>query len=71
MRKIYKTLVIGLVGLFSLNQAQAYIDPGTGGVIAGSLWPAIVAFFTAVAAFLVKHFWMPIKKVILKIIRRK
>lgn len=40
---------------------KGYLDPGTGSVIAGSLWPVVVAFVLAVIAFLVKHFWNPIQ----------
>ena len=53
------------------NRANAYLDPGTGGVIIGSIWPLILAFFTAVGAFFVKWFWKPIKGFFLKLIGKK
>ena len=43
-----------------------YIDPGTGSVIISSIWLLIVAFFSTVAAFLVKYFWNPIKRIFSK-----
>jgi len=72
MKKKYKILLSGIIGFFVLSKdAFAYIDPGTGGIIAGSLWPLIVAFFSAIAAFLVKYFWKPIKKFFLKLFGKK
>lgn len=66
MQKKSKILLIA-IGLFVLSKnVFAYIDPGTGSVIAGSLWPLIVAFFLAVMAFIVKYFWKPIKKIFSK-----
>ena len=38
-----------------------YVDIGTGTAVANSLWPLVVAFFSTVSAFLVKHFWSRIK----------
>ena len=41
---------------------QGYIDPGTTGmIIGGSIWPFLVAIGAAIAGFLVKFFWNPIK----------
>lgn len=55
-----------LVGLFiavnSNQTASAYINPGTGAAVIGSIWPVIAAFFSAMLAFLIKHFWSPIKR---------
>lgn len=42
---------------------KGYIDPGLGGVLLNTIWPFIVAVFSAIAAFCVKWFWNPIKKV--------
>ena len=43
------------------SNALAYIDPGTGGAIIGSIWPLIVIIFSTIGAFIVKWFWTPIK----------
>ena len=42
----------------------AYIDPGTSGMIIGSLWQTILAFFGMIVAFLIIN---PTKKLINKI----
>ncbi|PIN73860.1 hypothetical protein COV20_01970 [Candidatus Woesearchaeota archaeon CG10_big_fil_rev_8_21_14_0_10_45_16] len=42
--------------------AAAYIDPGTGGMITGSLWPVIVGIVTAVGGFCARYFYRPVKK---------
>jgi len=39
-----------------------YIDPGTGGMIVGSLWQSILVALTAVAGVLLRIFWNPIKR---------
>lgn len=49
------------------KNSSAYIDPGTGGMIIGSIWPVIVAFFAAIGGFFVKVFWKPIKNFFSKI----
>ena len=54
---IYLALTLALSG-----NALAYIDPGTGGVFLNTIWPAIIAFFSAIIAFFIKWFWNPIKK---------
>ena len=56
-----KKLIVLTIGLISIKNAFAYIDPGTGSAIAGSLWPLLVAFLSAVGAFMAKFFWKPIK----------
>ena len=60
-KKPMKVLLALYIIILSTN-AYAYIDPGTGAVIIGSLWPLIAAFFAAAIAFIVKHFWHPIKR---------
>ncbi len=42
---------------------SAYIDPGTGNAIAGSIWPFILMILGAIGAFFVKYFFKPIKHV--------
>lgn len=48
----------GIFGLLTI----AYIDPGTGGAVAGSIWPFILMLLGAIGAFFVKWFIRPIKK---------
>ena len=67
MKKISLIFLITLIeGVLLSNGVIAYIDPSTGGVLLNTIWPLIVAFFTAVFAFGVKWFWNPIKKLFTK-----
>ncbi len=62
MEKKFRKLLIFVICILSLSKITfAYLDPGTGGAIIGSLWPLIVVFFATVGAFLTKRFWNPIK----------
>jgi len=66
MKKIFLYLSI-VAWIVALSQStSAYIDPGTGGVLFNTVWPFIVALFSAVIAFFVKWFWKPIKKLFVK-----
>jgi len=56
-----KKLRMILILIMATKPVFAYIDPGTGTALAGSLWPLIVSFFAAIGAFLIKYFWCPIK----------
>ena len=71
VRLKFKVISIFAIFLFTAKVSLAYIDPGTGSAIAGSIWPLILAFFSAILAFLVKWFWNPIKKTFSKINKRK
>ncbi len=64
MVKGLRTLLAAVLGtaLFS-TAALAYINPGTGMAIIGSIWPLALAIFLAISAFVVKHFWKPIKSI--------
>jgi hypothetical protein len=57
--------IISTVLILSLNLASAYIDPGTGGYLASSLFSSILTIlaviFAAVAAFFSRHLINPIK----------
>ena len=53
-------MVVVVFCLLSVD-VSAYIDPGTGSVVAGSMWPILAAIFSAVTMFFVKYFWAPIK----------
>lgn len=66
-----KILTLGLTFILLSQTVFAYLDPGTGSVIAGSLWPLILAFFGAVGAFVVKHFWSPIRRGFSKFRKKK
>ena len=50
---------------------MSYIDPGTGSIIISSIWPFILAFFSAIGAFIIKVFWKPIKQKILNFKKNK
>ena len=54
--------MISVLFLINLNSILAYIDPGLGSAIAGSIWPLIIAFFSSIFVFILKYFWNPIKK---------
>ncbi|MBU4503005.1 MAG: hypothetical protein KKA79_10505 [Nanoarchaeota archaeon] len=45
---------------------RGYIDPGTGGMVIGSIWPVILAIFGAIVAFFIKWFYKPIKNMIFR-----
>ena len=56
MSKQKKSWII-LLALFLVSRpVYGYIDPGTGGMIIGSIWPAIVALLAAAAAFFIGYF---------------
>jgi hypothetical protein len=59
MKKIIFSCFI--ITLITSKTVLAYIDPGTGSVVASSIWPLIVAVFSAIGGFLIKYFWSPIK----------
>jgi len=70
MKKLFLSLsILVCIAVFS-QSALAYIDPGTGGVLFNTIWPFIVAVFSAAIAFFVKWFWNPIKKMFSKIFGR-
>lgn len=48
--------------LINVGTTLAYIDPGTGGMIASSVWPIILSIFGAIGIFLTKYFYRPVKK---------
>ncbi len=57
-RLIFSLILI----MSSVSSVSAYIDPGTGGMILGSIWSTIAAVFAIISAFLVRHFIEPIKR---------
>lgn len=56
-----------LIFVMSANQVLAYIDPGTSGMVVGSVGSIILAVLGASAAFFVKIFYKPIKNKVLKL----
>ena len=61
-----KKTAFTISALTTVSAAFAYIDPGTGVAVIGSLGPLVLAFFSAILAFLIKVFWNPIKSLFLK-----
>ena len=71
MKKMHLIFFMGIMMAILLgSNALAYLDPNTGGVILNTIWPFIVAFFSAVGAFIIKYFWKPIKKAFSKLIAK-
>jgi|TARA_B100001971_G_C18191762_1_gene539071 uncharacterized membrane protein len=68
IKKQFRMIFASFFVLIVLGEGVlAYLDPGTGSAIGGALWPLIIAFFSAIFAFIVKYFWNPIKKVFSKL----
>lgn len=68
-RLIYLSLAV----FFCISNVSAYIDPGTGGMILGSAFPIFALILAAVAGFLLKFFYNPVKRaitLIINIVRR-
>jgi hypothetical protein len=65
-----KKIILVVLFIICSTSALAYIDPGTGSAIAGSLWPILLAIFSTVVAFLTKIFWKPIKRTFKKIFKK-
>ena len=59
-------LCVLTINLIAANSAFAYIDPGTGATFVGSMAPLIVGVLSGAAAFFVKVFWHPIKRIFAK-----
>jgi len=65
--KLYKKLILVSAILLCTLKVSAYIDPGTGGMIIGSVWPFILAILAATGGFFFRYFFKPIKKTFLKL----
>lgn len=63
-------LIASAAFILLLPNSYAYIDPGTGSTIIGSLGPLFATIFATAAAFVVKHFWKPIKKFFKKTVKK-
>jgi hypothetical protein len=51
-----------MIWVSSAPAAFAYLDPGTGGMILGSIWPIILSIVAVIVGFFIKYFFTPIKK---------
>lgn len=68
MKKELFVLSINFVGFICITKnVAAYLDPGTGGAIVGTIWPLMLALFSAIGVLLMKYFWNPIKKKVSKL----
>lgn len=67
-KKIILSLVLSCI--LTAEFALAYIDPGTGMVIGGSIWPFILAIFAAIGGFFLK-FFKPIKEKVASVCRKR
>jgi flagellar motor component MotA len=67
MKKAQFFSIITIFVLVGIPYVNAYIDPGTGGMVIGSLWSVIVLISAVIGGFLVKYFLNPIKRAITKI----
>ena len=59
------SFVSGIIGLAigsAPSKALAYIDPGTGATLIGSMRPLAVAFGIALLLILIKLLWKPLTK---------
>ena len=65
-----KIKILGLFILLAsvLSPVYGYIDPGTGGMVLGSLGSLIAVVFAIIGGFLAKFFIHPIKKTISKVV---
>lgn len=53
----------------SASSVYAYIGPGTGSIVANTLWPLIVTVGSVIIIFSSKYIWNPIKNVFSKLKR--
>ena len=69
MKKVPSMFLMVIASILLSTNVLAYVDPSTGGILFNTIWPFLVAFFTAVVAFMVKWFWIPIKNSYSKVFR--
>jgi len=65
--KLQRSFFLALAILLCTTKVSAYVDPGTGGMIIGSVWPFILAILAAIGGFFLRYFFKPIKKTLLKL----
>lgn len=66
LAKLNKFIFFLILLVILSGKVLAYVDPGTGGMVVGSVWHIFLAVLGAVAALFVKIFYKPIKNKILK-----
>lgn len=66
-KKLNKLVYFLAMLIILTEKAFAYIDPGTGGMVVGSLWPMILAILAVIGSFFVKIFYKPIKNIFLNL----
>ena len=59
------------VCMFCAASVAGYIDPGTGGMIVGSVWSSIWALFTGALGFIIITFWKPLIKTFKRLFRKE
>ena len=64
-----KAIYVTFILLLS-QQALAYIDPGTGGVIAGSVLNFIYVILLAIGGFIAAYMYRPVKRFILRMFKK-
>ena len=65
--KLQRSCFLVLAVLLCTIKVSAYVDPGTGGMIIGSIWPFILGILAAICGFFFRYFIKPIKKIFSKI----
>ncbi len=68
MKKII-WIFICLMAFALIKNVSAYIGPGTGSIIANTLWPLIVTVSSVILIFSSKYLWKLVKNVFSKLIR--
>ena len=66
-----RIILLILSTIINSTSILAYIDPGTGGMIAGSVWPFVVGILATIGAFFSKSLFRPIKKMFFKLNKKK
>jgi uncharacterized membrane protein YdjX (TVP38/TMEM64 family) len=66
-----QTYILGLFFIIHSKKVLSYIDPGTGGMILGSFWSAIVGVIGLIAGFFTLYLIKPIVQLVKKITRQK
>jgi hypothetical protein len=67
MRFLLKIATFYAASAVLAQSVFAYIDPATGGMIVGSVWPFIIGVLGAIGAFFLRNFYKPIKSNISRI----
>ncbi|MBU1204873.1 MAG: hypothetical protein KKE93_03115 [Nanoarchaeota archaeon] len=65
--KLQRSFFLVLAILLCTIKVSAYVDPGTGGMIIGSVWPFILAILAAIGGFFFRYLIKPTKKMFSKL----